>query len=144
MPLTPDWRQRANWFDFKRIETVERAVQLINDVSYAFYFVAVLQVVLGFFIGEAAIIDGVLFAILGVCLHRLRSRTAAVLAVLLTAMSVVTTIYNMIHRTGGANVILSAVLFVGALRATQATFAYHRLKPLPRRSAPPEIVLPTV
>lgn len=70
---------------FSPITSREDALEITRGAAQAFYFLAVLQTVLGFFIQKAMIADGLLYGILAVFLHLLRSRVAAVLLFLASA-----------------------------------------------------------
>jgi len=109
---------------FAKIESRDDALQTIKDTSIGFFFIAVLQAGLGFFIAPSLMVDAVLYAILAGVLLKWKSRIAAVLLLLLAAGALAMTFLNMIGVTalGGNNVILGLLIFWAAIRAVEATF----------------------
>jgi hypothetical protein len=109
---------------FAKIESRDDALKVIKDASIGFFFIAVLQAGLGFFIAPSLMIDAVLYAILAGVLLKWKSRIAAVLLLLLAGGALVMTFLNMIGATamGGSNIILGLVILWAAVRAVEATF----------------------
>lgn len=109
---------------FAKIESRDDALKVIKDTSIGFFFIAVLQAGLGFFIAPSLMIDAVLYAILAGVLLKWKSRIAAVLLLLLAGGALVMTSLNMIGATamGGSNIILGLVILWAAVRAVEATF----------------------
>lgn len=109
---------------FAKIESRDDALKVIKDASIGFFFIAVLQAGLGFFVAPSLMIDAVLYAILAGVLLKWKSRIAAVLLLLLAGGALVMTFLNMIGATamGGSNIILGLVILWAAVRAVEATF----------------------
>ena len=79
IPVPP--KKKNVWFG--KIETKDEALKVIKDASNGFYFLAALQIVLGYFIiGAETIIDGIIFFIVfyrnslykGLCSHNSRTQ----------------------------------------------------------------------
>lgn len=115
---------------FGKIETWEDAIKVIKDVSNAFYFLAALQMVLGYFIiGAATIIDGVVFAACAFLLRKFHSRIVAVILLLLSIGTLVATVLNKFGTsTGGKNVFLAVITIWVSIRAIQATFSLKKFQ----------------
>ena len=109
---------------FAKIDSRDDALKVIKDTSIGFFFIAVLQAGLGFFIAPSLIIDAVLYAILAGVLLIWKSRIAAVLLLLLAGGALAMTFLNMIGITavGGNNVFLGLIIFWAAIKAVEATF----------------------
>jgi hypothetical protein len=109
---------------FSKINSREDAFKMVQDASYGFYFIAVLQGGIGYFIQKSMIIDGVLYAVLAIFLHKFRSRVAAILLFLMTSISLVVTFINKIgaSKQGGGNIILAIIILIVSVRAIEATF----------------------
>ncbi|MCD4802604.1 MAG: hypothetical protein K8R16_06645 [Anaerolineales bacterium] len=112
---------------FAKIESRDDALKVIKDASIGFFFIAVLQAGLGFFIAPSLMIDAVLYAILAGVLLKWKSRIAAVLLLLLAGGALVMTFLNTIGATamGGSNIILGLVILWAAVRAVEATSRLH-------------------
>ncbi|MFA6549943.1 MAG: hypothetical protein WCT36_01140 [Candidatus Gracilibacteria bacterium] len=110
-----------------KIESKEEAVKVIKDCSNAFLLLAAIEVIAGLvLLGTAAIIDGVVFAILAIILRKFHSRVAAIILLLLSLASVIVTIMNNVSGgTGGSNIILAIVIVYASARGIQATFKYN-------------------
>jgi len=106
----------------------EQAMKIFKDIGVAFYFVGSLTIVVSPFLGQpGGSLDGVLYVILGFAIHKLKSRTAALLALLLTAASLWATFANKFFGgEGGRNLFLSAMFVVASIGATRASFWYHK------------------
>lgn len=114
-------------FLFRRIESKEDARKILRDIGIGFYFVAGLQFVVGILLIRSLLTDSVGFLIIGYCLHKFRSRTAAIAAVGITLIGIVVTARNFVTRQGPTNIVLALLLLVYSIRAVQASFAYHKL-----------------
>ena len=114
---------------FGKIETKEEAIKVIKDSSNGFYFLATLQIVIGYFLfGFPTIIDGVIFGVLAFLLRQFRSMVVAVLLLLLSVVGVVVTVMNQFGGgTGGRNIILALIMIWASVRVMQATFKLHKL-----------------
>lgn len=121
-------RKKNVWYG--KIENKEEALKVIKLSSNSFYFLAVFQGVIGYFImGIDAIINGVLFAVCAFLLQKFGSRVAAVILFLLSSGALFYTVISKFGGgTGGRNVILAVIVFWVSVRATQATFVLRKLK----------------
>ena len=129
IPVPP--KKKNAWFG--KIETREEALKVIKDSSYGFFFIAVLQAVIGFALGMNLWLDAVLYLIFGGILLKFKSRVAAILLLLLTSGALVMTFINKINpdpssRTGGTNLFLAVIMIWTSIRAIQATFKLHKLE----------------
>ena len=129
--MMPDNKSKK-WKLFSKIITIEDALTTIKDCSYGFYFVAGLGFALGLLIEQMQplVLDAIIIAILGVILHKFKSRVAAILLFLLTLLQAASTFYNTIHpedATGGTNIFLAIIMVYCGIRSVQATFKYHKL-----------------
>lgn len=115
---------------FGKIETKEEALKIIKDSSNGFYFLAALQIVIGYFLlGLPAIIDGVIFAVLAFLLRKFKSMVVAMLLLLLSVGGIVVTAINQFGGgTGGRNIILALIMIWVSIRAVQATAKLHKLE----------------
>ena len=109
---------------FAKIESRDDALQTIKDTAMGFFFIAILQAGLGYFIAPSLMIDAVFYAILAGVLLKWKSRIAAVLLLLLGCGALVMTFLNLVGVTaqGGNNVILGLIICWAAVRAVEATF----------------------
>ncbi|MGA1825215.1 MAG: hypothetical protein ACMUIP_11195 [bacterium] len=112
---------------FGKIESKEDALKTIKDCAVGFFFLAVLQSVIGYFIAPGLIIDGILYAALAAILLKWNSRVAAVLLLLLGTAAAISTMLNMLGITssGGNNIILAIMIFWAAIRSVEAAFKLH-------------------
>ena len=120
--------KKNNWFG--KIETREEALKVIKDSSNGFYFLAVLQIVIGYFLlGASAIVDSVILAILAFLLRKFNSMVVAILLLLLSLAGIVVTGINRFGGgTGGRNIILAVIMIWVSVRAVQATLKLHKLE----------------
>lgn len=127
-PIPPTQVKKNSWFG--KIETQDEALEVIKGVSIGFYFLAVLQIVIGYFlIGLESIIDGVIYAVLAFLLRKFNSRVVAVILLLISIASIVFTGINQFAGgTGGKNTILAVITVWASIRAIQATFKLHKLQ----------------
>lgn len=109
---------------FAKINNREDAEKLAGDCGNGFFFVAALQGVIGIFIDPSLIVDGLIYALCGYFVRFKFSRTAAIIALLLSVIAIVTTFLNQIGQNygGGKNIILAVIIMIGAVRAVEATF----------------------
>jgi hypothetical protein len=112
---------------FAKIENGTDAAKTVRDAALGFFFVAALQGLLGVFLAPALMVDAVVLVVLAGILMKWRSRTAAVLLLLMSGLQAATTILNRIGVTsqGGKNIILAAIMVIAAVRAVEATFKLH-------------------
>lgn len=109
---------------FAKIENREGAIKVAKENGILFMVVAGIQGVLGFFIAKVLLLDAAAFATCGLFIYYKHSRVAAVIALLLSAAALASTIMNITgHKVGGGNNIFLAVIVVaGGVRAVEATF----------------------
>lgn len=108
----------------------EEALKVIKDASNGFYFLAVLQVVLGYFImGVEAIVEGVIFAVCAFLLRKFNSRVVVVILLLLSIGGLIVTGINEFGGgTGGRNIFLAVIMIWVSIRAIQATFGLKKFQ----------------
>ena len=113
------------------IETIEDADKVCRDSANAFFFVAILQGVIGAFLAPAMLLDAAAFAILAFLLRKLKSRVAAVLLLIVAGFVCISTVMNKINpdsASGGSNIFLAIIIMLAAVRAVQGSFKYHSMK----------------
>ena len=112
---------------FAKIENGADAAKTVRDASLGFFFVAALYGVVGFLMAPAALTDAVILVILATILMKWRSRTAAVLLLLVSGFQAGVTLLNRlgVMSEGGNNVFLAAIMVITAVRAVEATFKLH-------------------
>jgi GYF domain 2 len=131
-PPAPGGMLKWRWF--AKIETREDAVRTINETSIAFFAVAAIQAVLGIFLyGSEIFIDVALYVGFAAWLRYGKSRIAAVALLAQAGISMAITIAALLRlTTGGRNLILAAIVFYAAAKASEATFKLHgRFKTCP-------------
>ncbi len=129
IPVPP--KKKNAWYG--KIETKEEALKVIKDSSYGFFFVAVLQAVIGFALGMNLWLDAILYLIFGAILLKFKSRVAAILLLLLTSGALIMTFINKINPdpssgTGGTNLFLAVIMIWASVRAIQATFGLRKFQ----------------
>jgi hypothetical protein len=122
---------RSKWF--KPIHTREEALKTIKDSSSAFFFVAALQGAigmwlatqypdLGFDVGET-VIEVTIYTAFATWLRWGRSRTAAVILLLMATVALGTTVGAQLKIIpGGKNIWLALIVLWAAVKAVEATF----------------------
>jgi len=110
-----------------KITSKKQALEIIKGASYGYLAIAGIQIVFGYFVDTAAVIDGLIYAILALLLLKLKSRTIAILLVLFSGIALYATAINKFGaETGGHNMILAIIMLVVGIRATQATFQLNK------------------
>ena len=121
-------RKKQLNFQFWKVENKEEALYVIKQCSYGFLFVAGLNIILGFLISMATIIDGAIYLILGLLLLFLKSRVVSILLLLISGAGIVFTFLNKIGVSeGGSNVFLAIIVFYFAIASVFMTFKYRKL-----------------
>lgn len=112
---------------FVKIATRNDAERMVRQTSYACFFVAALQTVVGIAFGQGIFIDAALYLILGLLLFFVKSRVAAILLVILSAATTLVTLANAggAQLPGGKNFIVAAIVLYYAARSVEATFKLH-------------------
>jgi len=123
--------KKNSWYG--KIETEDEALKVIKDASYGFFFLAVLQGVIGIVLGMDIWLDAILYLIFAAILLKFKSRIVAVLLLLLTGAALFFTFLNRIGpdpsgKSGGTNIFLALIMFWAAVRAIQATFKLRKIK----------------
>jgi len=110
-----------------KIENREGALKTIKESAYAFIFIALLQGAIGVFLAPSTLIDAALFLICAILLMWLKSRTVAIVLLLMSLGAVIMTVLNKIGVStgGGSNIILAIIILFAAVKATEATFKLH-------------------
>ncbi|MCP4418956.1 MAG: hypothetical protein GY805_20255 [Chloroflexi bacterium] len=124
MSSTPDKKKNST---FSKIESRTEALKVIKESSITFMVVGMILGAFGFFLFPETLMDAALYIILGLVLMFVKSRIAAVLLLLLSGVSVVTTFMNRLGITavGGRNIFLAILVFWAAVKAVEATFKLH-------------------
>jgi len=124
-------KSKSNWF--KAIKTREEALKTIKETSAAFFFIAVLQGVVGiwmatqypssgFDIGET-MVDVSIYTVGAAWLRWGRSRTAAIILLIAATVAFGMTIAAQLKIIeGGKNIVLALIVFWSAAKAVEATF----------------------
>ena len=113
---------------FGKIETREAALKTLRDAAYVCFFLAALMLIFVFvFHQTSAVVDAVIYLVLGALLHFLRSRVAAVVFALVSLGSLGVTVANMAGASlpGGRNIILAVIVVFASVRAVEASFKLH-------------------
>jgi hypothetical protein len=121
-------KSKSNWF--KTIQTREEALKTISVTALGFFAIAGIQTLAGLFlianssdVGLDMLIDVPLYVGLAAWLKWGRSRTAAVLLLIVASISAVTTVLGQLRIIdGGRNMFLAAIVFWTAVKAVEATF----------------------
>jgi hypothetical protein len=112
-----------------KIETREDALEVVKVASYAFFFVAALQMVLFLAVdsGAALVVAGI--ALAGGAALRVHSRAAAFVLLAVSGIEALATVAKMFgaHPGIGSNVFVAGVMVWVAVRAVQATLALERM-----------------
>ena len=105
----------------------DEALKGVKDVSNAFYVVAGIQGLVGYFVAPSLILDAVAFAVLATALRLWKSRVAAILLLILSTITLVTTVMSRMGLAdmGGGNIFLALIVFWAAIKATEAAFKLH-------------------
>jgi len=109
---------------FSRIGSRDDALRLVRDASLGFFIVAAIQGGIGVFLAPEMLVDALLFAVLAGILMKWKSRTAAVLLLVLSVMAFIVTVLNRmgVMAEGGGNIILAVIILWVAVRAVEAAF----------------------
>jgi hypothetical protein len=112
-----------------KIETRDDALEVAKVASYAFFFVAALQMVLFLAVdsGGALVVAGV--ALAGGAALRLHSRAAAGVLLAVSCIEALATVAKLFgaHPGIGSNVMVAGLMVWVAVRAVQATWALERM-----------------
>jgi len=114
-----------------KIETRDDALEVVKVASYAFFFVAALQMVLYLAVSSGAALVVAAIAAAGGAALRLHSRAAAFMLLAVSGIEALATVAKMFgaHPGSGSNVFVAGVMVWVAVRAVQATAALERMPP---------------
>jgi len=109
---------------FSAIRTRDDADKVAKDCGNAFFVVAAIQGGIGVFIAPSLLFDAAVYAICGYFIRFRKSRSAAVIASLLSGIGLVVTVMNKMGQNvgGGNNIFLAAIVVIAGARAVEATF----------------------
>jgi len=139
---SPKTKPKSKWF--AAIATREEALKTINETALGFFALAGIQTVMSLFlianrdnVGLDLLIDVPLYVGLAAWLKWGRSRTAAVLLLIVASISVVTTVLGQLKIIdGGRNMVLAGIVSWTAVKAVEATFKLRgRFKDVGERRA---------
>ncbi len=122
--------KKNNWFG--KIETQVEALEVIKASSGIFYFVAILQIVIGyFFVGTEVIASGVIFGLLAFLLHKFNSIVVAIILLLLSVGVVVVSGINILgYGAGWSKIIIPFIMIFFSVRAIHAAVKLYKLDKL--------------
>jgi hypothetical protein len=114
-----------------KIETRDDALEVVKVASYAFFFVAALQLVLFLAVDSSAALVVAAIALAGGAALRVHSRAAAFVLLAVSGIEALATVAKMFgaHPGIGSNVFVAGVMVWVAVRAVQATLALERMPP---------------
>jgi len=125
-----------------KIETRDDALQVVKVASYAFFFLAALQMVLFLAVKSTSAI--VVAGIVAACAAALlvHSRAAAAVLLALSCLEGLATVAKMFgaHPGMGSNVFVAGLMIWVAVRAVQATWALERIPDDEEEEARPSAV----
>lgn len=123
--MTEEKKNKSGWFS--KIQSRDDAIKIAKDCGMGFFVVAAIQAAIGVWILPSLIFDAAVFAICGFFIQKSFSRTAAVIALLLSVAAVITTLMNKVGASvgGGNNIILALIVFWAAVRSVESTFKLH-------------------
>ena len=116
--------KKMGWFS--KIKSRDDAIMIAKDSGMGFFVIAGIQAAMGAWIAPTLLIDAAIFAICGFFVRRSFSRTAAVIALLMSLIDVVGTVMSKIGESVGlGNNFLLVLLVLSAVRSVDATFKLH-------------------
>ena len=115
---------KMGWFS--KIQNRDEAMKIAKDCSTGLFVMAGMQGVLGVWLEPMLLADAAILAIGGFFIRKSFSRTAAIIVLLLSLISFVTTFTNRFGDSGsGSNIILTTILLWVAVRSVETTFKLH-------------------
>lgn len=117
------------------IQNTEEAAYIIKSIAYGFYFLAVLQGVIGYWlVGPSAFFDAIIIALLAFLLHKSKKKVFAYLLLALMLFGLGVTLSNRLGLTdeGGRNFVLSIIFIWASIRALKAAsfLAKNKIPPI--------------
>lgn len=109
---------------FSAIKGRDDAERVAKECGNASFVLAAIQGGIGAFIAPSLLFDAAIYAVCGYFIRYKHSRIAAVILLLLSSVTLITTFMNRTGQNvgGGNNILLALVIAVAALRAVEATF----------------------
>lgn len=122
-PIEPDTKKGF----FAPFASREEAMKGVKEYSAAFYVVAAIQGLVGYFVAPTLIYDAVILAVLATALRLLQSRVAAILLLAMSTLILGATLMSLlgVEGMGGSNIVLALIIFWAGVKATEATFKLH-------------------
>jgi hypothetical protein len=110
-----------------KIEDRADALKTIKESSYVFIFIAILQGAISFFVVPKMFIDAALFLICALLLMWLKSRTVAIILLVISLAAAVVSVLIKIGGTtvSGSYIIFTIIILIASAKATEATFKLH-------------------
>lgn len=117
--------KKTGWIS--KIKSRDDAIKIAKECGMGFFVIAGIQGAIGAWLAPTHLFDAAIFAMCGFFIRRSFSRTAAVIALLLSLMAVVTTVMNKIGESvgGGSNIVLTLIVLWAAVRSVEATLKLH-------------------
>ena len=117
--------KKTGWIS--KIKSRDDAIKIAKECGMGFFVIAGIQGAIGAWLAPTLLFDAAIFAMCGFFIRRSFSRTAAVIALLLSLMAVVTTVMNKIGESvgGGSNIVLTLIVLWAAVRSVDATLKLH-------------------
>jgi hypothetical protein len=109
---------------FSAIRTRDDAEKVAKDCGNGFFVVAAIQGGIGLFVAPSLLFDAAVYAICGYFIRFKKSRSAAVIASILSGIGLVVTVLNKMGQNigGGNNIFLAVIVVIAGARAVEATF----------------------
>jgi hypothetical protein len=109
---------------FSAIRTRDDAEKVAKDCGNCFFIVAAVQGGIGVFVAPSLLFDAAVYGICGCFIRFKESRSAAVIASILSSIGLVVTVLNKMGQSvgGGNNIFLAVIAVIAGARAVEATF----------------------
>ena len=113
----------VGWFG--AVHSKEAAAKTLNDASLALYALGAIQIMIGYFIGDGAVVEGMLFAVIGYLLTTMNPRAIGrVLLVVSGFMIVVSSVHAIrLDRSGLDHLAIGLLTLWISLRVLRASRA---------------------
>ncbi|WFD10926.1 hypothetical protein [Tepidibacter hydrothermalis] len=115
----------------KKIETIEDATKIINNVSGSFIGLAIIQIVLLVVLLQNyyAIIDSLIIIVIALLLRKFKNIVSSILILLVSLGALVATVMSKIGLAqGGQNVYLTVLMVYMSIKAVKATLFIRKAK----------------
>lgn len=119
-------KEKRSWL-LGKIEDRAGALKTIKESSYVFILIAILQGTISFFVVPKMLIDAALFLICALLLMWLKSRTAAIILLVMSLTCVAVIVLMKTGLTSGrvTYIIFTIIILIASAKATEATFKLH-------------------